>query len=61
MNFKSFSIASIIRPVISLLETPSMPSRPGDELTSRRSGLFFPRIISTPATFRFKVLAYSQI
>ena len=47
--FKSFSKPSIIFPAISLLEIPSIPSRPGDELTSRRSGPFWPLMISTPA------------
>ena len=38
-------------PAMSLPVATSIPSRPGDELTSRRSGPFWPLMISTPATF----------
>ena len=42
---------------MSLLEMRSMPSRPGEELTSRMSGPRFERMMSTPATSRPMALA----
>ena len=35
----------------------SIPSRPGDELTSNKSGPLLDLIKSTPASGRFKILA----
>src|SRR5690606_5068287 len=45
-----FSMALIISNAMSFPVAPSIPSKPGDELTSNNSGPFAERIISTPAT-----------
>lgn len=44
-------------PAIFLPVAPSMPSRPGEELTSSNLGPSFDLIMSTPATFRPMTLA----
>jgi len=42
---------------MSLPVAVSIPSKPGDEFTSNSKGPLFERIISTPATAKFKIFA----
>ena len=57
LYFNCFSTALIIEFPISKPVADSIPSKPSEELTSKSKGPLFERIISTPATGRFKILA----
>src|SRR5690606_4548329 len=52
-----FSTYSMIIPAMSLPVAASMPSRPGEELTSMTTGPWFERRMSTPATLSPMILA----
>ena len=55
-DFNFFSICLISNPAISFWLTASIPSKPGDELTSKTKGPLDELIISTPATSRLRAL-----